>query len=551
MALEIGTSMTTDHQTPGNSTDITSGGNGSRWLTIVQASLLGVAAILIVALVTVMFTRSQKAQASRTDAARRARMAAGSQDAGFRQGPGGFGRGGFGGVREETRLVARFDRNGDSRLDTAERAAAREALVTEGRGLAFRPKFGGRSFAPTAPGPRLAQADVRMYSGARLYDPSVLRTIFLEFEASDWEAELEAFYNSDVDVPSTVTVDRQVHKDVGVHFRGASSFVMVPRGSKRSLNLSFDFVHASQALGGYATLNLLNVNGDPSFLRTVLYAQIARAYIPAPQANYARVVINGESWGVYVNAQQFNKDFVRDNFGTTKGARWKVPGSPGGRAGLNYLGDDAADYRRLYEIKSKDDPASWADLIRLCRILNETPPAKLEAALDPILNIDGALRFLALDVALVNTDGYWARASDYSIYQDVKGRFHIIPHDINEGMVDDGGRSRGGPPASVDLDPLAALDDPNKALRARLLAVPSLRARYLAYVRDIAETWLDWKKIGPLAEQFHALVAADVRADTRKLYTTQAFDAALDDSAESLKTFIRQRRAYLLSYRIN
>ena len=55
--------------------------------------------------------------------------------------------------------------------------------------------------------------------------------------------------------------------------------------------------------------------------------------------NYVRVVINGESWGIYLNAQQFNKDFTRDFFNSTKGVRWKVPGSPGGRAGLNYLGE--------------------------------------------------------------------------------------------------------------------------------------------------------------------------------------------------------------------
>jgi molybdopterin-biosynthesis enzyme MoeA-like protein len=53
-------------------------------------------------------------------------------------------------------------------------------------------------------------------------------------------------------------------------------------------------------------------------------------------------VINGESWGVYVSVQQFNKDFVKEWFETTKGARWKVPGSPGGRGSLAYLGDDPA-----------------------------------------------------------------------------------------------------------------------------------------------------------------------------------------------------------------
>src|SRR5207244_8445883 len=180
-----------------------------------------------------------------------------------------------------------------------------------------------------------------------------------------------------------------------------SSFGMVGEGRKRSLNLSLDFVHPDQQLGGYRTLNLLNSHEDPTFLRSILFYQIAREYVPAPKANFARVVINGESWGVYVNVQQFNKDFVKDWFGTKKGARWKVPGSPNGRGSLAYLGDDAAAYRRIYEIKSKDNAKSWADLIRLGKILNETPTEKLVAALGPILDVDGALKFLALDNALI------------------------------------------------------------------------------------------------------------------------------------------------------
>ena len=126
--------------------------------------------------------------------------------------------------------------------------------------------------------------------------------------------------------------------------------------------MTFDFVDEKQQLGGYRTLNLLNANGDPTFVRPVLYSEIARQYIPAPKANYVRVVINGESWGVYVNAQQFNKDFTRDYFKSTKGARWKVPGRPGGRGGMEYLGDDASAYKRRYEIKTKDDPKAWAAL---------------------------------------------------------------------------------------------------------------------------------------------------------------------------------------------
>src|SRR6185436_15375451 len=213
------------------------------------------------------------------------------------------------------------------------------------------------------------------------------RTFFLEFEDSDWEKQLAEFKNTDVEVTAKLTVDGKTYPDIGVKFRGMSSFGMVGEGRKRSLNLSLDFVHKDQQIGGYRTLNLLNSHEDPTFLRSVLFYDIAREYIAAPKANFVRVVINGESWGVYVNVEQFNKDFVQEWFNTRKGARWKVPGSPGGRGSLAYLGDDAADYKRIYQIKSKDEPKPWKDLIRLCQVLNETPADRLEAALEPILDV--------------------------------------------------------------------------------------------------------------------------------------------------------------------
>ena len=87
-------------------------------------------------------------------------------------------------------------------------------------------------------------------------------------------------------------------------------------------------------------------------------------------------MINGESWGVYVNAEQFNREFAKEWFQNDDGARWKVRGSPGARGGLEYIGDDAEQYKRIYSIKSKDVPQAWKDLIKLCKTLNET----LEAA---------------------------------------------------------------------------------------------------------------------------------------------------------------------------
>ncbi|MEZ6119693.1 MAG: CotH kinase family protein [Pirellulaceae bacterium] len=229
----------------------------------------------------------------------------------------------------------------------------------------------------------------------------------MEFENADWEKELEAFHGTDVDVPARMTVDGKSYENVGVHFRGMSSYGMVPTGMKRSLNLSVDYVHSDQELYGYSTLNLLNANGDASLMSTVLYSQIARKYIPAPKANFVHVVINGESWGVFTNVQQFNKDFIKENFGTKQGNRWKVRGNPGADGGLRDLGDDIEEYKRRYTIKSDDSPEAWQDLIRFCKILNSTPPESLESELANIADVDSILWFLALDVALVNSDGYW------------------------------------------------------------------------------------------------------------------------------------------------
>ena len=543
---------------------------GSRRTTRVQVVLLAAAALLAgfgaVAIVPEITARAQ---------------APAGVPPGMPQGPGGpMGRGGFPGMQGERQLLAQFDTDRNKRLDATERKAAREWLATQptsGFGGRRGGGRGGRGFAAAAEGREVTPSDVKSYPDAHLYDPTVLRTVFLQFENPDWELELQDFNNTDVDVPATVIVDGRTYKGVGVHFRGQSSYFMVPQGSKRSLNLAFDFVDEKQDLEGYRTVNLLNANGDPTFVRGVLYSEIARNYIPAPRLNYMRVVINGESWGVYINAQQFNKDFLRDNYGTEKGARWKVPGSPGGRGGMEYLGDDPASYKRIYQIKTKDDPKSWADLIRLFKVLNETPPEKLEAALQPILDVDGALRFLALDVAVANTDGFWTRASDYSIFEDEKGRFHVIPSDMNESLMEEGGgrgRGRGpmpgpggppdGPPPAtafpggpggrppmfgeggVELDPLVGLDDPSKALRSKLLAVPALRTKYLSYVHDIAEKWLDWNKLGPIVRDRQALIAEDVKLDTKKLYSTEAFSAEVSGSENSLQSFIERRRAYLL-----
>jgi hypothetical protein len=120
----------------------------------------------------------------------------------------------------------------------------------------------------------------------------------------------------------------------------------------------------------------------------------------------------------------------------------------------------------------------------------------------------------------------------------------------------------GGPGASVDLDPLVNVNDPRKPLRSKVLAVPGLRAKYLANVRTIAEKSLDWKQLGPVVAQYRTLISKEVELDTRKLESFDEFVKVTADqptTAErapggrgghmSLRTFADQRRKYQLDYK--
>ena len=71
--------------------------------------------------------------------------------------------------------------------------------------------------------------------------------------------------------------------------------------------------------------------------------------------------------------------------------------------------------------------------------------------------------------------------------------------------------------------------------------MPALRERYLGYVKDIADRHLDWAVMGPRVQQYQALIAEHVKADTRKLYPTDDFTSGVAD----LQRFVTERRAFL------
>ena len=361
---------------------------------------------------------------------------------------------GFGGRRGPPRedLVVRFDTDGSGKLNDQERQAARKYIREVRSSRDISDPTAMRSQAQSDLWGDLLASEANAPAGRPdLYDAGTLRTLYLRFPNSDWFGELEDFYRTDVELPADLIVDGKVFRSVGVHFRGNSSYFTIRSSQKKSFGISIDYGDGEQRLYGYRTLNLLNAHTDPSFVREVLFSHISGNYIPALKANYVKLVINGENWGVYVNAQQLNNDFSREWFGTVQGARWKVLPGRGRSGGLFFLGSERAAYEGSFELKTADAPKAWQNLIDLCAVLTTTPDEHLEDRLKSIFDIDAAIWFLALENVFIDSDSYLSRGADYSLYQDPRGRFHMIAHDNNETFRYVGG---GGPNTWPRDDPM-------------------------------------------------------------------------------------------------
>ncbi|MDE0323946.1 MAG: CotH kinase family protein [Candidatus Poribacteria bacterium] len=471
-------------------------------------------------------------------------------DRGF-GGPGGMP--GFGGGRRgpqpPEKLVEQFDKDKDGKLTGAEREAALQ--MRGGSGSSLIPEENLRDGVQNDVQASLASTPE---DSPPLYDAQTLRTLYLRFHHEDWSEQMSAFYRTDIEVPAELIVDGKVYSDVGVHFRGTSSYFTV-RSDKKSFNIAVDYGKDGQRLYSYKTLNLLNGHVDGSFLREVLYNQISRDYIPAMKTNLVKLVINGENWGVYINLQQYNKDFLAEWFGTKGGIRWKV--GPGRGGALTYAGDDPATYQETYQLKTRNVENPWDGLIALSKILDETTSdAELAANLPSILNIDQVLWQLAVSNVFMDDDGYIHKGGDYAIYQDVNGRFHLVPHDNNEslrfGRSGRGGPGGGGPGGwswgtleNGMVSPVAHENNTARPLIHRLLSNPEWRARYLAHVRTVMDEWLDWEVFEPIIKEYQTLIDAEVQQDDKKLYGYQEFAVGVP---EDLERFVTQRREHLRNH---
>ena len=86
-------------------------------------------------------------------------------------------------------------------------------------------------------------------------------------------------------------------------------------------------------------------------------------------------------------------------------------------------------------------------------------------------------------------------------------------------------------------------------LRNKLLAIPELKAKYLANLKSIAANDLNADTFGALVAEFRDVIEKEVKKDTRKMMTNSAFEAATKKGSKgALNKFAAERSKYLLTH---
>ena len=324
----------------------------------------------------------------------------------------------------------------------------------------------------TLPAAYDAVAETTEASSADLFGLAKLHQIQLELSAAEWEAmQATQSRRRDSNNPPAVhppmpdgeprkvhdgrypwalgsmTIGGKVLKGVGVRHKGNATFALSRGNLKRNLKIKLDWTDDDQRYFRAKTLNLNAGGMDPSRVRdTLSYAVFRAAEIPAPRTAYAEVTLSvpgkydKEHLGLYTLVEQVNKSFLKSRFKSSKGLLLK----PEGVTSVDYFGDDWESYESKYQPDDEPKVSQAKRLIEFARLVHESDDEAFRSAINSFLDVAGFLRYLAVNVMLVNMDSLPIMGQNYYMYLHPKTeKFIFFPWDLDISLA---GWPLGGPP---------------------------------------------------------------------------------------------------------
>jgi len=231
--------------------------------------------------------------------------------------------------------------------------------------------------------------------------------------------------------------------NVGIRYKGNSSLQSTyqSRNAKLPFRLKFDEFEddypeiSNQRFFGFKELSLGNNYNDKSLMREKTAADLFRNFgVPAVHTAFYEIYVdrgNGaEYFGVYTMTEIVFDTFLKDYFGSESGNCYKPEGDG---ATFSTTGFNLADF----ELKTNELTANKSDIQamydRLQSSNRTSNPSQWKKDLEAVFDVDGYLKYLAVNNTIQNWDTYGLMTHNYYLYNDPKdGLLKWIVWDNNE-----------------------------------------------------------------------------------------------------------------------
>ena len=372
------------------------------------------------------------------------------------------------------------------------------------------------------------------------YDPGKVQTVHIRIKDEDRHRLYKALPDR-IYVPAEFRWNDTTISNVGVRFKGNSSS-NPDQPFKRSYLIKFSEFESGQRFFGLRRVSFDNGIQFGSLFSEPIVTEILRDQgLTVHRANYARLYVNDEYQGVYVNVERIDASFIETKLPDKDGALWKVDmGGPAGN--LGFIGNHAALYRRTFETKSDAAKKHADQLDDFIRFINQAPPDQFTTELNSRLATQDFLKTTAVLLFAGAFDQLtgWNPHNYYLFYDTKRKRWHYLPWDLDVGF------------SETAFGRIHVLEDWNAAwpipdgtqnpLLERIIADPQLLAEYRRTAKTILDRHFKPETLWRIVDEKYALIKDHLTDDPfphRRV--TNPNDRSYEDIVRSIKDFIRKR----------
>ncbi|NJB83057.1 CotH kinase family protein [Wenyingzhuangia aestuarii] len=341
--------------------------------------------------------------------------------------------------------------------------------------------------------------------------------------------------------------------EVGVRYKGNSSLYSAYNSGngKLPLRLKFDKFEdeypeiKDQRFYGFKDLSLGSNYNDNSFMREKSATDLFTAFgVPAVQTAFYEVYVDQGTgtpvyYGLYTLDEVVFDTMLTSVFGSNTGNCYKPDGDGAQFASSGFSLSN-------FEKKTNEAAADWSDIQELYNVLHSslrtTDEATWKSNLESVFDVQGFLKYLAVNNTIQNWDTYGNMSHNYYLYHDpADDLIKWIVWDNNEAFSSGQG-NRGA--VSLAMSEVSS----SWPLISYLINVDSYKEDYKAYLKDFNDNYYIPASMSATYTTYQNLIYSSATSENSNYTSLSGGTSGFTSEVEELKDFCSTRNSAVSSY---